>query len=468
MRTLVRGGTVVTAVGTFTGDVLSDGETIAAVGVSLDAGSDDQVIDAAGCFVLPGLIDNHTHLDMPFGGTVTADDWESGTRAAAAGGTTTLVDFALQTDGSLLRGLEAWHAKAEGKAHIDYGFHLAVSDASDAAIAEMETAVAEGVTSFKLFMAYKGALMVSDEEMLRVMERARDLGALTQVHAENGDAVDHFVREALAAGDSDPRFHAVTRPPAVEGEATRRAIELATWARAPLFVVHVTCREALEQIQLARDLGLPVYGETCVQYLTLTVDELARPGFEGAKYVCSPPLRPVEHQAPLWAALRNGGLQGCSTDQCSFNYEGEGGKQLGVGDFSKIPNGMPGIETRLPLLWHHGVRTGKLTPSELVAVTSTGPARLFGLAERKGTIAPGLDADLVVLDPEREVTITAATQEMAVDYTPYEGWVVRGAPRTVLSRGEVVYAEGEVRSRPGRGRFLARALHESARPAVAA
>ena len=454
MRTLIRGGTVVTSAGAFGADVLVEGETIVQLGTRLDVAV-DEVRDARGCFVLPGLVDNHTHLAMPTMGTVTCDDFDSGTAAAAAGGTTCIVDFALQTDGSLLAGLDAWKAKAAGRAHIDYGFHLVLTDVSDAALAELDQAVAAGVTTFKVFMAFKGAFMVDDEQLLRALRRTSEIGGLLLVHAENGDAIDLDVREALAAGQTEPRHHALTRPPETEAEATSRAIRLAGWAQCPIFIVHVTCEGAVGEVQRARDAGHPVYGETCVQYLLLTQDELERPGFEGAKYVCSPPLRSRHDQDVLWAALRQGALQGVSTDHCPFHYRGQ--KELGRGDFSKIPNGLPTIEHRLTLLYDRGVRAGRLTLPELVERTATAPARIFGLAPRKGTIAPGADADLVIFDPDLEVTISAATHRMAADYDPFEGLVCRGAARTVLARGEVVYDDGQVVSHPGRGRYVPRA-----------
>jgi dihydropyrimidinase len=459
MRRLIRGGRVVTAADAFEADVLIDGESVVAVGSGLEA---DDVIDASGCLVLPGLIDNHTHLSMPFGGTWSCDDYDTGTAAAAAGGTTCIVDFCIQSvGGGLMAALEEWHARADGAAHIDYGFHMAITDASPAAVAEMGQCVAEGVSTFKCFMAYKGALMVTDEQMIDVLAQTGRTGGLVMVHAENGDAVARYQREALAAGNTDPRFHALTRPPEVEGEATSRAIRLAEWTGRPLFVVHVTCEDAVVEIQAARDRGLPVYGETCLQYLFLTVDELSRPGFEGAKYVCSPPLREARHREVLYRALRQGALQGISTDHCPFNFKDQ--KELGLGDFTKIPNGLPAIEHRLSLLYDGAVRTGKLSETQLVDLTSHGPARIFGL-DRKGTIAPGFDADIVVFDPERTQTISAATHHMSADYDPFEGWEVRGAPRTVLSRGDTVFDDGEILSKPGSGRYVARSLFEPAEP----
>jgi dihydropyrimidinase len=458
MKKLVRGGTVVTATEMFDADVLVEDERIAWVGSSEDAQA-DEVIDASGCFVLPGLIDNHTHLSMPFGGTVTADDFDTGTAAAAAGGTTCIVDFALQTDGSLLKGLETWKANADGRAHVDYAFHLAVTEASPEAIREIPRAVEEGVSTFKLFMAYKGALMVDDLEMLRVFEAMADTGALPMVHAENGDAIVFLQERAAAAGELAPRFHATTRPPEVEAEATARAIRLATWAGSPLFVVHVSCGEAVAEIQRARDAGLPIHGETCIQYLALTVEDLARDGFEGAKFVCSPPLREAHNHDLLWSALRQQALEIVSTDHCPFNYETQ--KSLGRDDFRLIPNGLPTIESRLAVMHEYGVRAGKITMPELVRLTSTAPAHRFGLAPNKGSIAAGADADLVVFDPSVETTISAATHKMNVDYNPFEGHAVHGAPRVVLARGDVVFRDGDVVSSPGRGRYVARACVSS-------
>ena len=426
MTRLIRGGRVVTAADAFDADVLIDGESVVAVGTGL---SGDDVIDASGCLVLPGLIDNHTHLSMPFGGTWSCDDYDTGTAAAAAGGTTCIVDFIIQyVGGTLAEAREEWHGRADGAAHIDYGFHMAITDAQPGVIAEMGDCVDQGITSFKVFMAYKGALMVDDEQFLAVLEQTGRTGGLVMVHCENGDAVVRYQKEAMEAGK---------------------------WTKRPLFVVHVTCEDAVVEIQRARDRGLPIYGETCLQYLFLTVDELARPGFEGAKYVCSPPLREQRHQEILYKALRQGALQGISTDHCPFNYKGQ--KELGLGDFTKIPNGLPAIEHRLSLLYDGAVRTGKLTETELVALTSHGPARIFGL-DRKGNIAPGFDADIVVFDPEKAHTISAETHFMNVDYDPFEGWEVRGAPRTVLSRGATVFDDGKIVSQPGHGRFVRRSL----------
>lgn len=452
MRSLIRGGSVVSATGTDRADILIDGEHIAALGADLDARA-DRVIDAGGCLVLPGLVDSHTHLAMPTMGTITADDFDSGTAAAVAGGTTSIVDFALQTDGSLMAGLEAWRERARDTARIDYGFHLAITDASPKAVEEMAAAVEAGVTSFKVFMAFKGSFMADDAALLRVLHRTRQTGGLVQVHAENGDAIEVNIAAAREAGDREPRYHAATRPSEVEAEATARAARLAHWARRPVFIVHVSSADAVAEIQHVRDAGWPVHAETCVHYLLLTEDELSRPDFEGAKYVCSPPLRATSDQDVLWRALRQGAIRICTTDHCPFNFCGQ--KELGREDFAKIPNGLPTIEHRLTLLYDRGVRTGRITENELVAMTAAEPARIFGLPG-KGTTAPGADADLVIFDPERELTISAATHRMAVDHSVFEGWKCRGGPVRVLARGRDVYADGDVVAEPGQGRYLRR------------
>lgn len=452
MRTLVRGGTVVTASDQFRADVLIEDETIRAVGQSCDVAA-DRTIDAAGCYVLPGLVDSHTHLGTPADG-VTGPDFDSGTAAAAAGGTTTVIDFAIQTDGSLIKGLRHWQQHAQRRAHIDYGFHLIIDDATPESLAEMQQAVDEGVTSFKVFMS--GSLMMDDRHILKVLRRTTQTGGLVQVHAENGQVIDANIVDALANGETRPWYHAVTRPGSTEAEATSRAIHLAAWAERPIFFVHVSCAEALHELQQARvERRQPVYGETCVHYLLLTQERLDQPGLEGAKYVCSPPLRSQADQESLWSALRQRVLQNCTTDHCDHTFAD--GKDRAAEDFSVIPNGLASIENRLALLHEHGVRTGRISFSELVNITSTSPAQMFGLPQ-KGNIAPGCDADIVIFDPEASTTISAATHHMAVDYNPYEGWTCTGAARTVLSRGEVIYDADEVISTPGRGRYLARGM----------
>ncbi|MEV0700465.1 dihydropyrimidinase [Saccharopolyspora sp. NPDC050389] len=457
-RTIIRGGLVITATEEIRADVLVDGEQVAAIAAPAAAeqwlSTADTVLDATGHYVIPGGVDGHTHMQMPFGGTFASDTFETGTRAAAWGGTTTIVDFAIQpVGGSPREGLDAWHAKADGQCAIDYGFHMILSDVGDEALKEMDALVAEGITSFKMFMAYPGVFYSDDGQILRAMQQAAGNGALTMMHAENGIAIDVLVQQALAAGRTDPRFHGQVRHPLLEAEATHRAIQLSRVAGAPLYVVHVSAAEAVAEITRARDNGLNVFGETCPQYLFLTVDDLARPEFEGAKYVCSTPLRPAEHQADLWQALRTNDLSVVSTDHCPFCFKDQ--KELGRSDFSKIPNGIPGVENRIDLL-HQAVVEGRINRRRWVELACTTPARMFGLHPRKGTIAPGGDADIVIYDPRAEHVLSAETHHMNVDYNAYEGKRITGRVRTVLSRGEVVVDDGTYTGRPGRGRFLAR------------
>jgi dihydropyrimidinase len=456
MSILIRGGRIVTAADDFVADVLVEGEHVALVGADLEVAA-ERTIDARGKYVLPGCIDPHTHLDMPFGGTVTIDDFESGQGSAACGGTTCHVDFCIQGRGqTFAQALDSWHAKANGKTLIDYGFHIAVTDLADEErLEELATLPEQGITSYKLFMAYKNVLQVDDETLFRAMEVAAASGALVMVHAENGDAIDVLVREALARGDTAPIHHALTRPPELEGEATNRAIQLARIADSPLYVVHVTCREAVEPIQRAREQGWDVWGETCTQYLFRSIDDLAQPGFEGAKYVYSPPARgPVNHDV-LWDAVRTDALSAISTDHCAFLWDGQ--KTLGKDDFTKIPNGGPGLEDRLKMIHHFGVREGRIGLSRMVDLLATQPAKLFGLYPRKGTVAVGADADLVVFDPDRRETISAATHHSKCDYNLYEGTEVVGAPEHVLLRGNLLVEDGQVVGTPGLGRFVRRA-----------
>jgi dihydropyrimidinase len=456
-RKLIQGGTIVTAADTTRADVLIEGEQVVAIG-SFE-GVDAEPIDASGCYVLPGCIDNHTHLSMPFGGTWTADDYDTGTQAAAAGGTTCIVDFALQMHpGGLRSSLEEWMGRAEGRAHVDYGFHMAVTKADDPTIADMAAMVEEGVSTFKVFLAYKDVLMVTDDQFLAVLEQTRESGGLVMVHAENGHAIDLLVRRALAAGQTDPIHHALTRPEELEAEATGRAIRLAELAGTPVFIVHVSCRRAAEEIVRARARGVPALGETCVQYLFWTTDDLRRPDFEGARYVCSPPLREASNQPYLWDALAFDHLQCISTDHAPFD---DSQKRLGLGDFSRIPNGLAIIQHRLPLLWEHGVREGRLSANRLVDITSTAIAKIFGLWPRKGTIAPGSDADIVIFDPGRRHTFSRGNSFMNVDYDLCEGWTVAGSPRLTLSRGTVVYDNGRIVTQPGHGRFVRRSVYDA-------
>ncbi len=458
MRTLITGGTVVNADGSVLADVLVDGETIAAIGTGLAASplgqGVDRTIDATGKLVIPGAIDVHTHMELPFGGTFAKDTFETGTRAAAFGGTTSIIDFAVQSRGASLReGLDAWHAKAEGNACIDYGFHMIMSDVNDQTLAEMDQLVDEGVTDFKLFTAYPGVFYSDDGQIFRALQQSGRNGALIMMHAENGLAIDVVAAQAVDAGNTDPYYHGVVRYPIFEGEATNRVIRLAEAADVPVYIVHLSARDALNEVRAARDRGAMAFAETCPQYLFLSLDDMGN-GFEGAKFVCSPPLRPADHQDELWTGLLKDDLQVVATDHCPFDFEGQ--KELGRGDFRKVPNGLPGVEDRVDLLHDGGVAGGRISRERWVEVISAAPARMFGLAGRKGVVAPGADADLVIYDPTRRHTISAATHHMDVDYSCYEGREVMGGSDVVLSRGKVIVEDGEWKGSRGAGRFLKR------------
>src|SRR5687767_11713020 len=455
MSLLIKGGTVVTASDQYMGDVFVDGEKISAIGTNLPMKA-DRTIDATGKYLFPGGIDVHTHLDMPFGGTTSADDFESGTIAAAHGGTTTIVDFAIQYRGQTLHhAWETWMKKADGKGVIDYGFHMIVTELNDQVELEMDALVRQGITSFKLFMAYPGVFMLDDASIFKALLRTGQNGGMICMHAENGGVIDVLVQKALAEGKTAPKYHALTRPVRAEAEATHRAIALAEMAEVPIYIVHLSAAEALEMVTEARDRGLHAYAETCPQYLFLSYDNYEEPGFDGAKYVMSPPLRHKETQDRLWRGLAFNDLQCISTDHCPFCMKEQ--KELGTSDFSKIPNGAPGIETRMSLVYDGGVRTGKMSLNRFVEVTSTSPARIFGLFPRKGTIAPGSDADIVVFDPNRTQRLAAKTLHMKVDYNPYEGREVTGVTDTVISRGRVIIDGGTFTGRAGAGAFLKRA-----------
>lgn len=450
--TLIKDGTVVSPEGEYAADVLMGGEKILAVG-EVGVPDDATVLDASGCYVLPGLIDNHTHLSMPFMGMMSADDYDTGTRAAAAGGVTCIVDFAIQRQpDNLQSALTEWQERAAGAAHVDYGFHMAITNASEPTLRDMTSMTEAGVCSFKLFMAYKGELMARDDALMACMERARDLDALTMVHAENGDVIDLLVKRALAAGDTSAIHHAMTRPEFVEAEATGRAARIAEHIGAPLFVVHVTCSAAAAEIEAAQQRGAQVSGETCVQYLVNTIDDLRRPGIEGCRYVCSPPLRESSNHEPLWSYVRRGVLESVSTDHCPFDDDQKG---RGLDNFSLVPNGLALIQHRLAKLWDEGVVARRITASQLVDRTSTTIARRFGLHE-KGAIAPGKDADVVVFDPAAPRSYGTATSLMNVDYDLYEGETASGSVRHTFSRGTLVYDRGEICTSPGHGRYVAR------------
>ena len=457
MKTLIQGGHIVTAVDSYVADILVDGSTVALIGRELQSivGSVDKTIDAGGKLVIPGGIDPHTHLDLPFGGTSSSDDFETGTRAAAIGGTTTIIDFAVQYHGQALnQALDVWFAKAEGKASIDYGFHLIVTDLPDQRLPELHSLIDQGVSSFKLFMAYPGVFLVDDGTIFKAMTAAGERGGLICMHAENGVVIDVLVKRALAEGKTAPKYHALTRPTRAEAEGVHRAIAIAEMANSPVYIVHLSCYDALKEVQAARDLGLPAFAETCPQYLFLDYSLYEQQDFEGAKYVMTPPLRDKSNQEQLWKGLRGNDLQVISTDHCPFCFKEQ--KELGRGDFSKIPNGGPGVENRMSLIYDGGVAQKRISLNRFVELTSTAAAKIFGMFPRKGTIAVGSDADIVIFDPNREQTISAATHHMRVDYSAYEGRKVRGVTETVLSRGQVIVENGVFKGKAGAGRFLKR------------
>jgi dihydropyrimidinase len=458
MSLLIKNGRIITASDDYVADVYCHNGTIAAIGTDLPAHrfQAEQTIDASGQYVIPGGIDVHTHLNMPFGGTTSADDFESGTIAAAFGGTTSIVDFAIQYRGSTMRhALDDWRQRADGNAVIDYGFHMIITELADAGLEDMDRMVRdEGITSFKLFMAYPGVFMVDDQTIFRALKRTGVNGGLICMHAENGGVIDELVKEALRRGETAPKYHALTRPPTAEGEATGRAIALSEMAGVPIYIVHLSAAHALEKVKQARDMGLPAYAETCPQYLFLSYDNYEEPGFNGAKYVMSPPLREKWHQDHLWKGIAKNDLQVISTDHCPFCMDEQ--KVLGKDDFSKIPNGAPGIETRLTLVHNGGVRPGRITMNRFVEVCSTTPAKMFGLFPRKGTIAVGSDADIVVFDPNRKATLGVKSLHMKVDYNPYEGTVVQGSPSAVICNGKMVIDGDRFVGKKGAGRFLHR------------
>jgi dihydropyrimidinase len=463
MRTLITNGTIVSADGSTAADILIDGETIAQIGRDL-AGAGvtaDQTIDAAGKYVIPGAIDVHTHMELPFGGTFAKDTFETGTRAAAFGGTTSIVDFAVQSKGGSLReGLDIWMAKAEGNAVTDYGFHMIMSDVNDQSLREMDLLVGEGIPDFKLFTAYPGVFYSDDGAILRAMQQTRKNGGLIMMHAENGMAIDVVAADEIAAGHTDPYYHGIARQPVFEGEATNRVIRLAEAAGVPVYIVHLSARDALDEVRHARDRGTKAYAETCPQYLFLSLADMGN-GFEGAKFTCSPPLRTADHQDELWTGLVKDDLQLVATDHCPFDFHGQ--KELGRGDFRKVPNGLPGVEDRVDLLHDGGVVGGRLTRERWVEVISTAPAKMFGMYPRKGSVSVGADADLVIYDPNAKRTISAATHHMDVDYSCYEGRVVQGRSDVVLSRGSVIVRDGAYTGRKAHGRFIRRDVADFAR-----
>ena len=460
MSILIKNGRIITAVDDYMGDVFIENETITHIGKSLDMEA-DEILDASGKYLFPGGLDPHTHLDMPFGGTVSADDFETGTRAAAHGGTTTLIDFAIQTKGqSTLEALDTWHAKAEGKTAIDYGFHMIITDLEDDRVHEMKMLADEGVTSYKLFMAYPGVLYVDDGTIYRAMRKAGENGTVVCMHAENGIVIDEIVKRALAEGKTEPKYHALTRPTRMEAEGVHRAISIAEVANVPVYIVHLSSSDALEQVMLARNRGVHAFAETCPQYLFLDHSYYEQEGFEGAKYVMTPALREKWNQDELWKGLRFGDLQSISTDHCPFCFKDQ--KTLGIDDFSKIPNGGPGVENRMSLVFNGGVNSGRISLNKFVELTSTAAAKTFGLFPKKGTIAVSSDADIVIFDPNRKETISvdnSCTHHMRVDYNAYEGFEVTGFTETVLSRGKIIIKDCEYMGKKGDGQFLKRGLY---------
>lgn len=453
MKTLIKNGRIVTAVDDYQGDILIEGEQVSVIGKSLEMEA-DKVIDATGKLVIPGGIDPHTHMDLPFGGTYSSDDFYTGTRAAAFGGTTTIIDFAVQNKGeSMIAGVDKWHAKAQGKAVIDYGFHLITTDFEDKHKEEMFTLIDEGITSYKLFMAYPGVFLSDDATIFRAMSAAGERGGLVCMHAENGVVINEIIRRFKEQGRLAPKYHALSRPTIAEAEGVHRAIALAEMAEAPVYIVHLSCADALNQVRQARDRGIPAFAETCPQYLFLSIDDYGD-GWEGAKYVMTPPLREKWNQQELWKGLKMDDLQVISTDHCPFCMKEQ--KELGKDDFSLIPNGAPGVEYRMELIYDGGVLKNNISLNRFVELTSTAAAKMFGMFPKKGTIAVGSDADIVIFDPEKEHTLSLETQHMNVDYCTYEGRQVKGKVETVLSRGRVVIEGGECLAEAGSGQFIKR------------
>lgn len=452
--TLIRNGRIITATDDYVADILIDGDKIKQIGEELTMPA-DRVIDARGTYVIPGGIDCHTHMELNVGAAVSSDDFETGTMAAAHGGTTTIIDFATQQrTGTMRAALESWHAQAE-KSVIDYAVHMIIANLPDDFLPEMDALVREGITSFKLFTAYPERLQLDDGTIFKAMRRAAENGGLIMMHAENGSVIDYQIQKFLAEDKKTPNYHPLARPHATEAEATHRCIALAELAGAPVYIVHVSSRFAMEEIRAARARGIPAFGETCPQYLALAYEQYADDtlGVDGAKFVCSPPIRERANQEPLWRALGDGTLQAIATDHCPFTLEQ---KAMGKGNFTKIPNGVPGVENRMHIAYQGGVVQRGWSMNQFVQITSTAPAKLFGLFPRKGTLAVGSDADIVLWNPQCQYTISAATQFMHVDYNPYEGTIIDGSPSLVIARGHVIFENDKFFGRRGQGEFLKR------------
>jgi len=462
MKSIITNGRVITAGDSIEADILIEDGIITALGKGFDITGVDEVIDARGMMIMPGGIDPHTHLDMPFGGTRSSDDFFTGHKAAAFGGTTCHIDFALQQKGSTMtQAIKDWKKKAEGKAAIDYSFHVALTDPVESSVQEIPELQKEGVTSLKIFMAYKGVFQVDDTTFLKTLQKSAENGLTTMVHAENGDAIALLTETLLAEGKTGMGYHNVAHSAAIEAEATARAVSFVEMTGAPLYIVHIACKDGLEAVRRGRRKGLPVMGETCVQYTWLTDKALDTEDFEGAKYICSPPPKGKEDQEAVWEAIIDDTVQTVATDHCPFWFDGtkEGripGKELGKESWNKVPNGVPGIEDRLPVMWHLGVNSGKISPNRFVEMTSTNPAKIFGLYPEKGTIAVGSHADLMIFDPEKEHTISAETHHMNVDYNCYEGLTVKGWPKQVMVRGKTLVKDGEWQGEAGYGQFTPR------------
>ncbi|MBI3764437.1 MAG: dihydropyrimidinase [Chloroflexi bacterium] len=469
MKTVIKNGMIVTAAETYTADLLIDGGKIALIGMNLPADG-AQVVDARGKYVLPGGIDVHTHLELPFGGTVSTDDFYTGHKAAAFGGTTSHIDFCIQGKGeSLHQAVEKWHKKSDSKAVVDFGYHMAITDLTEDVMNEIPSMAKEGITTLKLFMAYKGLFQIDDTTLFKTLMKAAEAGMMVMVHAENGDVVDTLVKDALAKGNLTPEWHALTRPDWAEAEATMRAVALAGMAGAPLYVVHVTCAKAVDQIAYGRARGLNVMGETCVQYFFFTIDDLRRP--DGAKWVCSPPVRTQADNEALWQAIANNSLQAVSTDHCPFFFDGtqeieyEGqkikipGKELGAGNFSKIPNGLPVIEDRMLIMWSYGVGKGRISLNRMVEVCCTNPAKIFGMYPRKGTIVVGADADVVIWNPNMKKTVSPKSSHQRTDYNLFDGWELNGLPEKVYLRGNLLIDGDTWNGEPGGGSWIKRDAH---------